>query len=260
MRRKNPVFWIILVRTLQASGIAAAVHLLTGWPWNGPHALGLFLTPALCLYFVFVFVAPWSWGLPILDRLKTDRKVAVLTFDDGPSATTAAILDCLREHKARAVFFVLGAEIEHFPDLIRRMHAEGHTIGVHAWHHQSFVGLGHRRIAEEVHRTQHALRLACPAAPPAVWLRPPHGFKSLHALRFARTEGMMLVAWSDDPRDYRDIDSESIAQRALQKLRPGAIILLHDGPGNRATVNAVPLILNGLQERGFFCVPLERDS
>ncbi len=260
MRREHPVFWIILVRTLQASGVAGAVHLLTGWPLTGPHALGLFLTPALCLYFIFVFVAPWSWGLPILNRLETDQKVAVLTFDDGPSETTAAILDCLREHKAQAVFFVLGESVEHFPDLIRRMHGEGHTIGIHAWHHQTFVGLGRRHIGEEVRQTQEALSLACPAALPAVWLRPPHGFKSLQALWFAWAEGMTLVAWSDDSRDYADADPESIARRVLQKLRPGAILLLHDGPDNRATVDAVPLILNSLRERDFSCVPLERDS
>jgi len=58
----NPVFRIVAVRTVQASVLALVVHFALHWPWAGPHALGLFLTPALCLYFVFVFVAPWTWG------------------------------------------------------------------------------------------------------------------------------------------------------------------------------------------------------
>jgi len=258
MNRDNPVFWIILVRTSQASLFALALHVLTGWSFIGSHAMGLFMTPALCLYFVFVFVAPWSWGLPILNCLTTVEKVAVLTFDDGPSETTVAVLDCLNEHKTLATFFVLGEAVERYPELIRRMHAEGHTVGIHAWHHTAFVGLGSRRIAEEVNRTQAAIHRAFPEAPPARWLRPPHGFKSLRTLWFAQAHGLRLAAWSCDSRDYRDTDPESIARRVMHKLGPGAIILLHDGPTSSATVDALPLILSGLRKQHFSCVPLER--
>ena len=66
---ENPVYPIIFARTVQASVLVLALHWLLHWPLTGPRALGLFFTPALCLYFVFVFVAPWSWGLPILTRL-----------------------------------------------------------------------------------------------------------------------------------------------------------------------------------------------
>ena len=258
MKRGNPVTRIIFVRTVQASLCAIALHVLTGWPLTGSHALGLFVTPFLCLYFVFVFVAPWSWGLSILNRLRTVEKVVVLSFDDGPSEMTFAVLDCLYKHKTQATFFVLGEAAERYPELIRRMNAEGHTVGIHAWRHAAFVGLGSRRIADEVHCTQEAIRRACPEAPPTRWLRPPHGFKSIRALWFARTQGLRLAAWSSDSRDYRDTQPESIAWRVTHNLRPGAIILLHDGPRNSATVEALPLILRGLQKQHFSCVPLER--
>ena len=258
MNRDNPVFWIIFVRTIQASLFAIALHVLTGWSFAGPYALGLFLTPALCLYFVFVFVASWSWGLPILNRLATVEKIVALSFDDGPSETTFAILDCLYEQKIRATFFILGEAVERYPELIRRMNAEGHTVGIHAWRHAAFVGLGSRRIAEEVNRTQEAIRRACPEAPPARWLRPPHGFKSLRALWFAHAQGLRIAAWSCDSRDYRDTDPVSIARRVTNKIKPGAIILLHDGLCSNATVAALPLILRSLQKQDFTCVPLER--
>ncbi len=99
-----------------------AVHWLLHWPLVGPHALGLFFTPLLCLYFVFAFVAPWWWGLPILTRLPMREKVAALTFDDGPSPqTTARVLDILRQQGQTATFFVLGEAVAQSPELLRRI-------------------------------------------------------------------------------------------------------------------------------------------
>ena len=257
MRHSNPVLWIILLRTLQGCAAAGLLFWLAGWPLTGPHALGLSLLPALSLYFVFVFVAPWSWGLPILTRLKTRDKIVALTFDDGPSNRTTAILDCLRSFRVPATFFVLGEAVELFPELIQRMVSEGQSVGVHAWHHEPFVGLGRRGIAAEVQRTRTAVHAACAEVPPLRWLRPPHGFKSLRALWFARQMQMKLVAWNLDSRDYRDPCPVTIARRVLENLRPGAIVLLHDGPDNAATELALPLILTGLEARGYLCVSLE---
>ena len=256
MRLGNPVFGIVALRTMQATVLAALLHWGLGWPLAGPRALGLFLTPALCLYFVFVFVAPWSWGLPILTRLKTREKVAALTFDDGPSETTGPTLDILSKFGVTATFFVLGESVERRPELIRRLVLEGHTVGIHAWRHRAFVGLGRRRIEEEIRRTQAAVQSACPEMTAAQWLRPPHGFKSVRALWIARKQGLRLAAWSIDSRDYRQHSPKRIAGCVLEKVRPGAIVLLHDGPENEATLGALPLILVGLRKRGFRCIPL----
>ncbi len=256
MKLENPVLRIIVLRTAQASVAAGLLHWLLRWPLTGPYAMGLFLTPALCLYFVFVFVAPWSWGLPILNRLKTREKAAALTFDDGPSEITAPILDILREFGVAATFFVLGEAAERYPELIRRMVAEGHTVGIHAWHHQSFVGVGSGRITAEIQRTQAAVFCACPDASSSRWLRPPHGFKSLRAFWIARKWGLRLAAWNVDSQDYRDSCSANIARRVLNKIMPGAIVLLHDGPENAAATEALPLILAGLIAQGFQCVSL----
>ena len=162
---QNPVARIILTRTVQASVLALLLHGLTRWPLTGPHALGLLLTPALCLYFVFVFVAPWSWGLPIQTCLATREKAVALTFDDGPSPeTTPLVLAALRAHGVKATFFVLGEAVDRSPELLRQIVAEGHALGLHAHRHRPFVGQSLGSIKSEIGRTREAIARACPDA------------------------------------------------------------------------------------------------
>ncbi len=248
MKDTNPVYRIIAVRTVQASLAAMAAHWLLGWPLTGRRAVGLFLTPALCLYFTFVFVARWSWGLPILTRLPARGKTVALTFDDGPSPeSTPAILDALTACGVRATFFVLGEAVERFPDLLRRIVAEGHSVGLHGHRHRPFVLLSGREIQEEIGRAREAVRRACPDVVLVPWLRPPHGFKSPGVLWTVGRAGFRLAAWSVDAQDYRETDPERMARNVLGALRPGAVILLHDGPGNAATVAALPGLLRALK-------------
>lgn len=250
--RGNPVYGIIFWRTLEASAVALLCHWFLGWPLTGPHALGLFLTPLLCAYFVFVFVAPWSWGLPIVTRLRTRSQEVVLTFDDGPSPeVTPLVLDALRRANVRAAFFVLGEAVENHPTLLRQIVAAGHQIGIHSYQHRPFVRLPSRAIQAEVERTRAAILRACPNAPLTNWMRPPHGFKSLRLVWLARREGWHLAAWSLDSRDYREADAGRVAKTVLSGLRPGTVILLHDGPAQAVTAEALPLVLEGLMARGY---------
>ena len=256
MSRINPVYKIIAVRTAQMSALGALAHFGLCWPFTGPFALGFFLTPALCLYFVFVFAGTWTWGLPILTRLPGQSNAVALTFDDGPSAeTTPLILDILRSHNARATFFVLGEAVDSHPDLLRRIVADGHTVGIHAYTHRPFVLQTTRAVTAEVRRTEAAIRRACPEAEIVPWVRPPHGFKSLSLLWTLRRAGYGLAAWSVNSRDYQEHDPAQIAARVV-KAKSGAIILLHDGPSNSLTASALPFLLRGLAERGLAAAPL----
>ncbi len=250
----NPVFRIVWVRTAQASLLACAAHWALHWPWTGPHALGLFLTPALCAYFVFVFVAPWRWGLPIKTRLRTRERVVALTFDDGPSVlVTPRILETLESYGAQATFFVLGNQMENNSDLVRRMVSRGHAVGLHGQTHAPLVlpswAAINRTLAEANANVHHA----CPDAD-LCWLRAPHGFKTLALPFLARRAGLHLCAWSLNAHDYQLSDPVQIAQNVLKRLHPGAIVLLHDGAANSATADALPLILQGLAQNGYRCV------
>ncbi len=253
----NPVYAIIAVRTLQASLFALALHGGLGVPLTGPHALGLVFTPLLCAYFVFVFIAPWSWGLPVLTRLPAPGRAVALTFDDGPSPeTTPHVLDALRAHRARATFFVLGEAVQKHPHLFRRIVAEGHALGLHGHRHRALTLAPWPAVLGEIRRVAEVVRDACPEAPPPVWFRPPHGFKILALPWLVRRCNCRLVTWTRNPRDYRPQSPERLAQTTLRGLRPGAIVLLHDGPANALTGEALPRILAGLAERGFRCVTL----
>jgi peptidoglycan/xylan/chitin deacetylase (PgdA/CDA1 family) len=253
----NPVYKILGVRTAQVSLFALFFTYAFHWPLTGPHALVLFLTPALCIYFVFVFVARWSWGLPILTHFPTLASEVALTFDDGPSLeTTSLVLDLLRNAEVNATFFVLGEAVERHPDLLKRIVAEGHSLGIHAYRHHPFVLLSARAIQKEICRTREIICRVCPEAELTPWLRPPHGFKTLTLVRTARRSGCRLAAWNLDSRDYCEENAEIIARQVLDHLKPGAIILLHDGSENAATVEALPGILSGMAARGWQSVLL----
>ncbi len=253
----NPVTKIIAVRTAQASALGVLAHFLLHWSFTGPFALGFFLAPALCLYFVFVFVGPLTWGLPILSRLPGRSNTVALTFDDGPSQeVTPLILDLLRSHGLRATFFVLGEAVDRHPDLLRRIAAEGHSIGIHAYTHQPFVLQNRRAVRTEIKRTEEAIRRACPDAKIVPWVRPPHGFKSLSLVWTLRRAGYGLAAWSINSRDYQERDPAQIAVRVLTKIEAGAIILLHDGPDNAATAAGLAALLPGFAARGLVAAPL----
>jgi peptidoglycan/xylan/chitin deacetylase (PgdA/CDA1 family) len=252
----NPVYKIVAVRTVQMSALGVLAHWALHWPFTGPHALGLFLTPALCVYFVFVFAGTWTWGLPVLTRLPDSRNAVALTFDDGPSAeTTPRVLDALRSANARATFFVLGEAVDRRPDLLRRIVAEGHAVGIHAYSHEPFVLKNRRAVSEEIQQAEAAVRRACPNAKLIPWVRPPHGFKSLTLLWTLRRAGWGLAAWSLDSRDYRAHDPAQIAARVFA-ANAGAIVLLHDGPNNAPTAAALKTVLHGLAERGLATAPL----
>ena len=239
------------------SALGVLVHFLMHWPFTGLFALGFFLTPALCLYFVFVFVGPLTWGLPVLSRLPPGKNTVALTFDDGPSQeVTPLILDALRSENAHATFFVLGEAVDRHPDLLRRIAADGHSIGIHAYLHQPFVLQNRRAILKEISQTEAAIRRACPNAEIVPWVRPPHGFKSLTLLWTLRRAGYGFAAWSINSRDYKDRSPALITARVLKDAKAGAIVLLHDGPANTATASALPSLLCALAERGLVAARL----
>jgi len=182
------------------------------------------------------------------------REVA-LTFDDGPGPSTPALLDYLEAVAAPATFFLIGRSVARHPDVVRRQIDAGFTLGTHTESHNRLASRTFAEQEDEIlggadritRLSRHAVRL----------FRPPYGSYDARTLRIARAERMLMVLWSIDPRDYTTRRSRQIVDATLKAARPGAIVVLHDGPGRRArTLAAVRLLVPALRRRGYRLVSL----
>ena len=205
-------------------------------------------------YATFLPGTRW-WGEVISHGPRESRKVA-LTFDDGPTEPfTGQVLDVLREEKARATFFVIGANAARHPDLIRRMHEEGHQIGNHTFDHPHYGWLrGTGYWEDQIARADDLLEKL--TGKRATVFRPPMGFKTICTVRAATRLNHSLVAWSRRSFDGIHASTRWVLARS-SKARSGEIVLLHDGiaPNHRShnpspTVAAVGPLIRALRERG----------
>lgn len=183
-----------------------------------------------------------------------------ITFDDGPTKATSAVLDILAAEGVPATFFVLGHNVERHPDLVVRAQSEGHAIGVHGMDHSRLARAGEAAITTQVAGVTRALVTA--GVTPAPVYRTPHGWKSPGVFAAARRQGLTLWAWSRGVWDTDRPPAEVIARRATRFARSGMVLLLHDGRGDdpqpdvTSMVAALPEILRELKRRGFAFVRL----
>jgi len=216
-----------------------------------------------------LYVYAWSiptlqWFTPAVLRGPADGNRIALTFDDGPCAGyTEPILDILRERGVKATFFVCGRNVERSPELLRRIHADGHTIGNHGYSHPYPFFHSRRFFARQVDRTQEAIEKV--TGKRAKFFRPPFGARWLGLQPVLEARGLRLVNWSDTGYDWK-LDREGIIRETLKTLGPGSIVLLHDGGrayspdrvNRSATVQALPAILDGAAKAGLTFVTLEK--
>ncbi|MEY2421236.1 MAG: peptidoglycan-N-acetylglucosamine deacetylase [Acidimicrobiaceae bacterium] len=190
---------------------------------------------------------------------RSDRRVA-LTFDDGPddpfSLQVSAILD---GHGVKGTFFEVGKAIDARPEIARALYADGHLLGNHSYHHDYWRWLDPRY--PELDRTQDAFQRQlgiCPA-----FFRPPHGQRTPFMLAHASSKKMVTTTWDVSAEDWSAHDGALVAQRILDHVRPGSIILLHDGIDGTVTADrsvliaALPIILDGLEAKGLEPVRLD---
>lgn len=189
---------------------------------------------------------------------RVDRAVA-LTFDDGPSPQyTPRILATLRRLHVRATFFCIGYLADQYLDLVRAELRSGMTVGNHSYNHPEvppFDQLPPRLVDDEIALGAQSLRRA--GADPMLF-RPPGGSFSTAVVGAAEQQGERIVLWSVDPRDWQPgISARQIARNVLSAIRPGAIVELHDGGGDRnATLAALPAIIKGIRHRHLRLVAL----
>jgi peptidoglycan/xylan/chitin deacetylase (PgdA/CDA1 family) len=195
-------------------------------------------------------------------RRPTVVRAVALTFDDGPwPSNTPRILAVLRRLHVRATFFVIGYLAESYPDLVALERRRGMVVGNHSYNHPQVPPFGQlppRLITDEIALAADALARA--GVRPHLF-RPPAGSYSPALVRGARALGERLVLWSVDPADWTPgITARQIVSRVLAAVRPGSIVILHDGGGDRtATIRALPGIVKGIRKRGLRLVPLANE-
>ena len=188
-----------------------------------------------------------------LAEVTLDRPPLVaLTFDDGPrSSTTGPLLDGLALREVPATFFLVGSRIPGNEDLVRRMAAEGHQIGIHTYDHVELKGLSRRDFDLQVGKTR-AL-IASLAGAGNYWLRPPYGLLDKNAESWC---GGPVILWSVDPEDWKDKDIDRIVAAVTEHVSDGDIILLHDLFPSSA--QAALRIVDALLARGYCFVTVEQ--
>ncbi|MCL6600227.1 MAG: polysaccharide deacetylase family protein [Alicyclobacillus macrosporangiidus] len=181
---------------------------------------------------------------------RTKKRVAI-TFDDGPDGEwTPQVLAVLSRYGVKATFFCVGMMVHAFPDVTRRLVAEGHVIGNHTWDHPQLPRLHPAQVQEELYHTEQEIQRVAGVRPRL--FRPPYGELSRQVMRQVIALRDKVILWSVDSLCWTGLDSEHIAAIVLAHLQPGAIVLMHSAGGVRKpTVEALPRIIEVTHASGY---------
>lgn len=172
-----------------------------------------------------------------------------LTFDDGPHGSlTPKLLDLLAQRRVKCTFYVIGRNVEAYPDIARRIVAEGHEIANHTWTHPQLSRLPAARVADELRRTHETVLEITGVR--MTNLRPPYGAfnDSVRRVAFDR-HGYDTIMWSVDPLDWKYRNAGRITRELVKGAAPGSVLLCHDI--HASTIAAMPSTLDQLLGRGF---------
>ena len=185
------------------------------------------------------------------------QRMVALTFDDGPSGRTPAILRVLQRHHAHATFFIVGRATRGMEPVLRHMAATGNELADHTYSHADLLALRLPKRTQELQWTRALVEQATGLQPR--YFRPPYGATGPAVNRLGRSMGMVPVLWSVDSRDWQKPGTKAIVRRVLANVKPGSIVLMHDGGGDRQeTLRALPAILRALERRQLRVVTLSR--
>jgi peptidoglycan/xylan/chitin deacetylase (PgdA/CDA1 family) len=242
--------WLLIILNLVGK-VSAACAIST----SVPTALALwFLPDALLAYHLFV---PRAQGLVRSCRyFETAQREIWLTIDDGPDPVdTPRILELLKTHQAKATFFVIGKNAAAHPALVRAINDAGHEVGYHTHTHPvgTFWCASPTRLGLELDTGLSVLRNI--GVEPQRF-RSPVGIKNLCLAPALATRRLEYIGWSARGLELRGGDAETVAARVLRDLRPGSILLLHEGPRLSAAIRieAIRRTLERLREMDYQCV------
>lgn len=195
--------------------------------------------------------APVPTGAPKVtySQCHVDGPYIAMTFDDGPHGTqTPRLLDMLKQRGLKATFFVCGQCVAEFPDIAKRIVAEGHEIASHSWSHPNLIPMSESGVRDQLERTHAVVKQS--TGVDMKTFRPPYGNFTARQRAWAHaTYGYKTILWDVDTLDWQHRNPAKTEAIALAQTRPGSIVLQHDI--HKATVDAMPSTLDGLVAKGF---------
>ncbi|MFA5850689.1 MAG: polysaccharide deacetylase family protein [Bacteroidales bacterium] len=217
-------------------------------------ALGAILFIVLLLVFAASLKICWGIFMRSQCRIKTGSLEIALTFDDGPHPEhTPELLDLLKGKEIKATFFVIGENAGKYPEIIKRIVAEGHILGIHSFYHKpSFTILSRQAVIEDLIRCRKTIEEI--SRTKVTLFRPPYGVTNPNIAAAVKFLELKSVGWSIRSYDTTGRPEKSILKKVEKSLSPGAIILLHDRLPNCTSL--VGKLLNLLDERGYKVVSL----
>lgn len=186
-----------------------------------------------------------------IDRVspRNQEKVIALTFDDGPWLETLKVLAVLEQFDIKATFFILGRNLLLYPEIIQKVVQSGHAVGNHTWSHP-YEKMEPLKAKSEVENTSAKLQLMTGLK--TRLFRPPGGILDNGTAEYARSKNYAIIMWSIDTKDYQQAPAEILANRVLTQARPGDIVLMHDGGGNRfQTIESLKIMIPELQKQRY---------
>ena len=224
-------------------------------------ALALICLLAGCGLLLMAVLPGNSFYGPVLAKVATDKKIVALTFDDGPYPPyTQELLKVLEEEKVKATFFLVGENAEKHPELVQAELKAGHEIALHSYIHRDQLKLSPEEVRQNLEQGKATLKKI--SGVDVKYFRPPHGFKDWSVLQELELANLEAVNWSVIPRDWTNPGADVIVTRVLEKVEPGAIVLLHDGDSPKytapreQTVQATRTIIQNLRQDGYSFVTI----
>jgi len=227
------------------------------WVKSGALMAGLMSSLLFAAFYIYAtFDISFGLHLRAFCRKPIKEKLLALTFDDGPHPEhTLQALDVLKQYDVKATFFVIGSRIAGHEDIVKRIHAEGHQTGNHSFTHKNtFPFLSAKRMAADMLLCGQAIHevTGCDAK----WFRPPFGVTNPNVAKAVKTRNYKVAGWSIRSFDTVIADKDKVVRRVVSRLRPGAVVLLHDHLPDMPYI--LEQIIGQAKEKGYGFVTVEQ--
>lgn len=200
---------------------------------------------------LYVQIAEGLSGGPMaIAGTRTEQKVVALTFDHSwGNKFTPSILNTLKENNIQVTFFIMGPWAVKYPDVAKRMVADGHEIASHGYRHENYGDRSAEWVREDIQKAQEQIKEVTGVEPRL--LRPPNGHYSQQSLKITDELGYKTIIWNIDSLDWKNPGKDVIIERVMKRLKPGAIILLHASDTPIYTAEALPILLERIKAEGY---------